>query len=132
MEVYPLKYIKSKYILKQITDNLIKAKLLKIINYNKLIQDKLDIEINDYKKYYGQIEIELIPNNNEDKNYFLNEECKSYYQIYFNNSNNEIKQNYFNKNDNITKINIILNNKIKSFEKYDEQSENMLSILVTL
>ena len=27
------------------------------------------------------------------------------------------KQNYFNKNDNITKINIILDNDIKSFEK---------------
>ena len=59
MEEYSLKYIKSKYILKQITDHLTKNKLLKIINYNKLIQNKLDIGIIDYKKYYEQIEIEL-------------------------------------------------------------------------
>ena len=119
MEEYSLKYIKSKYILKQITEHLTKNKLLKIINYNKLIQNKLDIGIIDYKKYYEQIEIELIPINKYDINYFINinEEYKTYYHIYFNNDKNEIKQNYFNKNDNITKINIILDNEITSFEK---------------
>ena len=119
MEEYSLKYIKSKYILKQITDHLTKNKLLKIINYNKLIQNKLDIGIIDYKKYYEQIEIELIPINEDNINYFINikDEHKSYYHIYFNNDKNEKKQNYFNKNDNITKINIIIDNEIKSFEK---------------
>ena len=119
MEEYSLKYIKSKYILKQITDYLTKNKLLKIINYNKLIQNKLDIGIIDYKKYYEQIEIELIPINEDNINYFINikDEYKSYYHIYFNNDKNEKKQNYFNKNDNITKINIILDNEIASFEK---------------
>ncbi len=119
MEQYSLKYIKSKYILKQITDYLTKNKLLKIINYNKLIQNKLDIGIIDYKKYYEQIEIELIPINEDNINYFINikDEYKSYYHIYFNNDKNEKKQNYFNKNDNITKINIILDNEIVSFEK---------------
>ena len=61
MEQYPLEFIKSKYILKQIAEHLIKKRLFKIINYNKLIQEKLDIRIIDYKKYYEQIEIELIP-----------------------------------------------------------------------
>ena len=123
MEEYSLKYIKSKYILKQITEHLTKNKLLKIINYNKLIQNKLDIGIIDYKKYYEQIEIELIPINKDNINYFINikDEYKSYYHIYFNNDKNEKKQNYFNKNDNITKINIILDNEIKSFERlFDE------------
>ena len=119
MEEYSLKYIKSKYILKQITDYLTKNKLLKIINYNKLIQNKLDIGIIDYKKYYKQIEIKLIPINEDNINYFINikDEHKSYYHIYFNNDKNEKKQNYFHKNDNITKINIILDNEIASFEK---------------
>ena len=123
MEEYSLKYIKSKYILKQITEHLTKNKLLKIINYNKLIQNKLDIGIIDYKKYYEQIEIELIPINKKNKNYFIKikNKYKSYYHIYFNNDKNEKTQNYFNKNDNITKINIILDNEIKSFERlFDE------------
>ena len=83
MEEYPLKYIKCKYILKQITDYLKKNKLLKIIDYNKLIQNKLDLGIIDYKKYYEQIEIELIPINKYDINYFINinEEYKTYYHI---------------------------------------------------
>ena len=117
MEQYPLEWVKSKYILKQITEHLTKKRLFKIINYNKLIQEKLDIRIIDYKKYYEQIEIELIPININEKNYFINEEYKSYYHIYFNNNKNEIKQNYFNKDDNIIKINIILDNEIQSFEK---------------
>ena len=71
MEEYPLKYIKSKYILKQIADHVTKNKLFKIINYNKLIQDKLDIGIIDYKNYYEEIEIELIPINENDINYFI-------------------------------------------------------------
>ena len=77
MEEYPLKYIKSKYILKQIADHVTKNKLFKIINYNKLIQDKLDIGIIDYKNYYEEIEIELIPINENDINYFINDKYKS-------------------------------------------------------
>ena len=38
-----LKIIKSKYILKQIADNLELNKLLYLIKYNKYIQNKLDI-----------------------------------------------------------------------------------------
>ena len=74
MEEYSFKYIKSKYILKQITEHLTKKRLFKIINYNKLIQEKLDIRIIDYKKYYEQIKIELIPININEKNYFINKE----------------------------------------------------------
>ena len=105
MEEYPLESIRSKYILKQITEYLTK--------------NKLDIGIIDYKKYYEQIEIELIPINICDKNNFINinKEYRPYCHIYFNNDKNEKKQDYFNKNDNITKINIILDNGIKYFEK---------------
>ena len=59
MDSYSLKYIKSRYILKQIFDNLHKNKLLKILNNNKSIQEKIDINIYDYKKYFEEIEIEI-------------------------------------------------------------------------
>ena len=53
-----LKNIKSKYILKQIADNLELNQLLYLIKYNKYIQNKLDIGIFDYKMY-KKIEIEM-------------------------------------------------------------------------
>ena len=62
------------------------VKSFKIIKYNKLIQDKLDISIIDYKNYYEQIEIEITPINVDKKNYFINGQYKSYYHIYFNNN----------------------------------------------
>ena len=52
--------IKSKYILKKIFDNIQQIQLLNIIRYNKTIQSKLDITINDYK-LNAKIEIEVIP-----------------------------------------------------------------------
>ena len=45
-----LKQIRSKYILKQIFDNLKENKLLEIIRYNKNIQKKLNKKLNDYIK----------------------------------------------------------------------------------
>ena len=43
--------IKSKYILKQILENLHKKRLLQIIKYSKIIQEKINIGVNDFKKY---------------------------------------------------------------------------------
>ena len=54
-----LENIKSKYVLIKVTDNLSLNQLLKLINYNKNIQDKLEIGINTYKKVYNQTIIEL-------------------------------------------------------------------------
>jgi len=78
----------------------------------------LKIGINDYKKL-SQIEIEIIPINKENKNVFIDipNEYKSYYYIHFNEDKKELKQNYFNKNEKIRKIKIIIDKKIKSFEK---------------
>ena len=71
-----LKKIRSKYILKQIFDNLKENKLLEIIRYNKNIQNKLKIELDDYIKEYYKTEIEIIPKKqigkNIKKNYFIN------------------------------------------------------------
>ena len=52
--------IKSKIILKKIFDNIQKKKMFNIIKYNKNMQEKLGIEINDYEKYSNVI-IEIIP-----------------------------------------------------------------------
>ena len=43
-----LEKIKSKYILKKIFDNLQKRKSLNIIRYNKIIQERLDIDLYNY------------------------------------------------------------------------------------
>ncbi len=122
MDSYSLKYIKSRYILKQIFDNLHKNKLLKILNNNKSIQEKIDINIYDYKKYFEEIEIEIEVKskiNNAENNFInISEKDKSYFHIYFNNNNiKEIKRKYFTKNDNVKKIKIIIDNEIKSLQE---------------
>ena len=50
--------IRSSYILKQIFEVVNEYKKLKIINYNKKIQERIDISILDYKKFL-EIELEL-------------------------------------------------------------------------
>ena len=53
--------IKSRYILSKIYDNMTKKKKLEIVKYNKKIQNRLNLSLNDYKEY-REIEIEIIPN----------------------------------------------------------------------
>ena len=102
--IFNLRKIRNKYIIKQIFEHLNQKKFLKIIKYNKNIQNKLEINQNDYKKYC-EIEIEIIPT--EDKYYkgdifinFNNKEEESYYHIYYNDRKEETKRK--NRN-NITK-----------------------------
>ena len=89
MEAYSLKNVKSKYILKQIIDGIDKIKLFKIIKNNKLLQEKLDLGLIDYKKYYEQIEIEI--------EYKLGESPIkeitgfNYFNSFYNNINKKIK-----------------------------------------
>ena len=106
--------IKSKYILKQIVDNIEEEKLLAIIQHNKTLQDKLDITINDYE-YYKKIEVEIIPIIKSYKNIFIEipNRYASFYHIYFNEENNEIKRNYFTKNEKIKKIKIKIEKEVK-------------------
>ena len=88
------------------------------MKYNKKLQKRLNLSINDYKEYYQSIEIEL--KIAEDKyGEFINipDEEKEYYHIYFNNSNEEIKRNYLNENDKDKTIKIIIDYQIKSFKK---------------
>ena len=56
--------INSKYILSKIYDNMTKKKKLEIVKYNKKIQNRLNLDVKDYKKY-SEIEIEIIPKKGE-------------------------------------------------------------------
>jgi hypothetical protein len=87
--------IKSKYILKYIFENLTELKLFKIVKYNKTIQGRLDIDLNDYKKYFEVI-VEIFSTNKEEKNIFINykEEDNILYHIYFNDEKEEKRRNY--------------------------------------
>ena len=90
--------LKSNFILKKIIDIIKKNKSLEIIKYNKKIQKRLNININNYKEYsqlYSSIEIELKPTDNIYGKFInIPDEEKEYYHIYFDNSIEEIKRNY--------------------------------------
>ena len=113
--------LKSDYFLEKIFNNIHKKKSLEIIKCNKKIQQRLNININNYKEYsekYSSIEIEIIPTPNKYDNfiYFENEDDEKYYHIYFNNNKEkEIKRTFLKKDDNVSKINIIIDYQIESF-----------------
>ena len=109
------KGINSKYIILQIIENLSEKTLLKLIRHNKELQHDKNISLNDYKTFMN-IEIELIPKDNliggEIFINYINE--SSLFHIYFNDNQQEVKENYITKNKNIKKIKVILEKKIKS------------------
>ena len=104
--------LKSNFILKKIFSQLEKDKFFNIIKYNKKLQKKFNLNINDYKEYYqlySPIEIELKINDNYYKNFInIPDDVKKYYHIYFNNSNEEIKRDYINKNEKVNNIKIVI------------------------
>ena len=110
--------LKSDYFLQRIF--MIKYKCLNIIKYNKKLQKRLNLNINDYKEYsqlYSSIEIELkIDENKYGKFINISDKNKEYYHIYFDNSKEEIKRNYLNDNENVKKIKIKIDYEIKSFK----------------
>ena len=115
-----LEIIKSGYMLKKIFNNIIRNKSMKIIRYNKSLQKRLNININDYKNYYleihSPIEIEIIPFGRKFINFSnVDYHDYGYYHIYFNDMKEEIK-NIYSSNYNISKIKIIIDEQIKSFK----------------
>ena len=117
--------IRSKYIVIKIFENLKENRLLKLIHYNKKYQKLMDKKIIDYKIIFSKIEIEIIPKENTYGKFIniSNKNIQSNYLIYFNDNKEEIKRNYLNKNENVSKIKIIINYQIKSFEKLFENCE---------
>ena len=103
------KNIKSKYVLKVIMQNLTLRRHLKIINYNKHIQEELNLSIKDYISY-GKIEIEINIDPNllkEEKNIFINfnEKDKNLFKFFLKENNFvEYQENYLNKNQNTSII----------------------------
>ena len=104
--------IKSKYIFMNIVNILQKKKLLKFIQYNKKIQNKFSIDINDYKEYseiFTPIEIEIIPVKNKFGDFInIYKNNGKYYHIYFNDERKEVKRNYLKQGDKVTKIKVII------------------------
>ena len=72
-----------------------RKKSFQIMKYNKKLQKRLNLSINDYKDYYLSLEIELkIADNKYGKFINISDDEKEYYHIYFNNSKEEITKNY--------------------------------------
>ena len=103
-----------------IFNNLLKKKSLDIIKYNKIIKDRINISIKDYKEYselYSSIEIEIKLVKDECYKFInINEENKIYYHIYFDDNKEETKRNYLNGSEQIKTIKIIIDHQVKSFE----------------
>jgi len=110
--------IKSRYILSKIYNNMSKKKKLNIVKYNKRIQNRLNLNLKDYKEYC-EIEIEIIPIKDKLGRFInINWDDKLYYHIYFNDNKKEIEKKYYiNKEDKVTKIKIIIDYQVKSFKK---------------
>ena len=86
--------IKSVFILKKLYD-IIETKKLSIVKYNKNIQNRINVNIKNYKEYleiYSTIEIEIILIKNKYDDFInINENEKLYYHTYINDSEGEIK-----------------------------------------
>ena len=86
--------IKSDFIFKKIISFIKRNKSLNIIKYNKKLQKRLNLSINDYRDC-TKIEIELkLVDNKYGKFINIPDEDKEYYYIYLDNSNEEIKKCY--------------------------------------
>ena len=86
-----------------------KKKKLEIVKYNKRIQNRLNLDIKDYKEYC-EIEVDIIPARGKYGKFInINEKYKLYYHIYFNDNKEEIKNKYeIEEEDKVTKIKIII------------------------
>ena len=110
--------IKSQKILKLIFGNLSTKKKLEMIKYIKKIQKRLNISINDYEEF-SKVELEIIPVKDKYSAFIHlpEDEKESFFQIYFNDSEEERKIYYIMSNDKGTKIKIKINFNVKNFNK---------------
>ena len=112
--------IKSVYSIKIIFEYIKKNKYYEIIKYNKKIQNRLNLTVNDYKEYsqlYSSIEIQLkLVKNTYSNQAFINvtDNNKKYFHIFFNDSNKEVNLSRLN-HEKIEKVKIIIEHRIISF-----------------
>ena len=108
--------IKSKYIMKKIFQNLQEIKFLNFIRYNKTIKNRIDITLDDYKKYTN-IKIKI---DNTGCGWFINiYNDRKKIHIYFNGNKKEIKKkskDYIESKEKVEEIKIIIDYGIKSLE----------------
>ena len=111
--------IRSKYILKKIIENIKENKLLDIIKYNKIFQNKFNISIQNYIEY-NQIEFQLKPIEFSRNDKFINIDIMNqpYIHIY---SNNDKKELLANKK-------IILDFEVKSLKGLFKNCESLKEI----
>ena len=121
--------IKSDIILKKVFNYINQTTKLKLIKKNKKFQNKLNINIQNYKEYFDII-IEIIPYEKKFDKFIniINKEDEKYYHIYFNDSNEEIKRYNLNSGDKVSKIKIIINEEIDSFYKLFKSCYSIKSI----
>ena len=112
-----LNSVKNKNVLSRIIKGHLKLKIyLKLINRNKALQSRLNISNKSYHDYC-RIIFELIPikpNQNDNKNYFINfRGDMSFLHIYINDNEEEYDKTYLTKNDNINKIRVEIDFEVK-------------------
>ena len=118
-----LEKIKSDYFLMKLLDIMKKNRMFEIVKYNKKLQKRLNLSINDYKEYFNEytsIEIELrVKNDRYYEEKFINIPYRNekHYHIYFDNSSEEINRNYLEKDEKVETIKIIIDNPITSFRR---------------
>ena len=124
--------LKSDYFIQKFFDYIQARISLKIIKCNINIQKRLNININNYKDFsekFSPIELEIIPAQNKYGPFIkIKEVNKKYFHIYFNDNKEEIKKTELNKEDNVSKINIIIDYQIKSFERLFDNCKCIESI----
>ena len=82
------------------------------------MQKHFNININSYKEYleqYSPIEIEIIPEQNKYGQFIRIVGDEKYYHIYFNNNKKEVKKTFINPDDKVSKIKVIIDYQITSF-----------------
>ena len=114
-------------------NNLDQKKILEISKYNKYIQKRLNININNYNAYsekYSSIEIELELRPNCGKYMrFININLNEFYQVYFDNNREiEIRKPYFDNKDKVSKINIIIDYQVDTFFELFKYCHSIYSI----
>ena len=109
--------IKSKYILKQIFDNLKLNKTLNIIRNNKYLLDKLEKDI----------EIEIKENESCE---FINikEECESFYHFYLDGNAEEIKLENIPKDKKVKNIKIVIDYEVETLAELFLDCKNITKI----
>ena len=115
-----LQNLKSDYFIQKFFDYIQKRRKFKTIRYNKSIQKRINLNINHYKEYsekYSSIEIKPMVNK-YGRFIKIKEGDEEYYHIYYNdNKKEEINCTSLNENDKISKINIIIDYQVESFNK---------------